>query len=97
MIKEVTITKVIKRETNKATGLAYEYKNGKFAGQKYTWVGIKTEQTGDDMYSHNAMSGDRALTLQEGDTLVLKLTENNGFKNFAFMSKKEMEVYESMK
>ncbi len=93
MIKKVTVTRVFKNDTNK-DGIAYAFKKGKLMGQKFTRVTIKTEEFGEDMYSTCVPAGDRALSIEAGDKVVLKFSETNGFKNFNFPSKSEVEVYE---
>lgn len=92
MLKQVTITKVFKSDKNK-DGIAYVYKKGANVGKNFSRISIKTEQTGDEFYSSNAMAGDRAYTMNAGETIVLDLTEDNGFKNFRFPSKKEVDVF----
>ncbi len=95
MIKKLTITKVYINEKNK-DGIPYSFKNGKYAGKPFSRVSVRFAETGEDMYSNNVMSGDRALALKEGDVVIFKLTEDNGFKNFKYLTKGEQEVYDSM-
>jgi hypothetical protein len=93
-IKKVTIEKLFKNTTDK-DGIAYTYKKGKYTGQNFTRVSIKTSLS-DDMYSSCVLNGDRALNLEIGQEVLLKLTESNGYKNFAFPTKDEEELYNDL-
>lgn len=95
MLKEVTVSLVVKKETNK-DGIAYEFKNGPKAGTKFTRVSIKTEETGEDFYACNAEAGRPALNLEKGQKVLLDLTEENGFKNFKFPNKGQVEVWNQL-
>mgnify|MGYP006935472845 CR=1 FL=1 len=98
MIKKVTITKVYKSTTNK-NGEAYMIKNGEFAGQPFTRIGIQTDKHGTDTYYNNAKATDKAMSLEEGQSLLLDFTEepnadgSNTWKNFKFPTKKEIEEF----
>lgn len=95
MIKKVTITKVFKNDKNK-DGIAYVFKKGKNEGKPFTRISIGTDQTGDDLWSTCVVNSDRALQLEVGQEVVLKLTEENGYKNFNFPNKGELQVFEEM-
>lgn len=92
MIKKVTVTKVFLSDKNKE-GIPYAYKNGKNAGKPFTRVSIQTDKTGDDYYSTNALVDSAITKIQVGETKTLKFTEENGFKNFSFPTKDELQAY----
>lgn len=92
MIKKVTITKVFTSDKNK-DGIPYTYKKGKNEGKPFIRVSIKTDKTGDDYYSTNALVDSSITKIKEGESKTLKFTEDNGFKNFAFPTKEELQQY----
>lgn len=96
MLKKVKITRVFVNDCPKDSDIPYVYKKGKYEGQHFQRVAIKTEETGDEMYATNTLPGSRPTQLKEGDVVVLKLTEENGYKNFAFPTKAEQEVYDQL-
>lgn len=95
MIKKVTITKVFKSD-KKTDGTPRVYKSGKNANKPFTQIGIKTDKTGDNIYNTNAMAGDRAMNIEEGQSLLLNFTETpseDGAKtwfNFNFPTKQQL-------
>lgn len=94
MIKKVTVTQVYK-STEKKDGTPYVIKNGQYAGQSFTRIGIKTEQTGDDVWYTNAKEKDKAISIQAGDSVLLNLVEeDNGnggtWKNFNYPTKEQL-------
>lgn len=100
-IKKVKITKVYKNEA-KQDGTPYQYKtDSKYhkAGEAFTRIGIQTEQTGDETYYTNASGKDRAMNVEEGQVLLLDLTESASadgtttFKNFGFPSKDKLAAF----
>lgn len=93
-IKKVTITKVFKNDKNK-DGIAYVYKKGKNVGQSFTRVSLGAEGL-EGLYSTCVPAGDRALALAEGQEVLLKFEEKDGFKNFSFPTKGEQQVYEDL-
>lgn len=95
MIKKVKITEVYKNDTNK-NGDPYVYKKGKYEGQPFSRVGIKTDKTGDNVYYTNAMTNDKAMDIEVGQSLLLNLTEepkedgNGSWFNFNSPTKEQL-------
>lgn len=105
MLKKVTIKSVKSYERpytkeGEAEKPLYAYKKGKNMGKNFVMVTIQTNETGDEYYSTPAMPGERATTLQEGQSVLLSLTETKSedgtktFKNFGFPNNAQIEVYE---
>lgn len=94
-IKLVTIKKVFLSEANK-DGIPYVYKKGKNVGKPFIRVSIASDDMGEGMYSTCVLPGDRATKLTEGQEVVLKYEEKEGFKNFSFPNKGELQVYEDL-
>lgn len=98
MIKKVTITSVFKNETKK-DGTPYTISKGQHAGKTFTRIGVKTEQTGDDVYYNNALATDKAMNIEIGQSLLLNLTETPSedgaqtWKNFNFPTKAQLAEY----
>lgn len=96
MIKKVTISKVKVAETPFGKTEKYVYKKGTNVGKNFVMVTIQTNETGEDYYSTPAMPGERALTLKEGDVVLLNLTKTMSadgqkeFKNFNFPTKEQL-------
>lgn len=99
MIKKVTIKSVKFAESKFGTTEKYTYKKGKNAGKNFQMVTIQTNETGDDYYSTPAMEGEKPLTIQEGQSLLLNFTETTSddgqkvFKNFNFPTKDQLAEY----
>ncbi len=94
-IKLVTIKKVFKSDSNK-DGIPYVYKKGKNLGKAFIRVSIASDDMGEGMYSTCVLPGDRATKLEEGQKVLLKFEEKDGFKNFGFPTKGEQQVYEDL-
>lgn len=98
MIKKVTITKVYKSTANK-NNEPYMIKNGQYAGQPFTRIGIQTDKHGTDTFYNNAKATDKAMSIEEGQSLLLNFEEQpsedgqNTWKNFNFPTKKEIEEF----
>lgn len=92
-IKKVTVTKVYKGTTKK-DGSPYMITKGQYAGQPFTRIGIQTEQTGDKTYYNNAKASDKAMTIAEGQSVLLNFTEQvdgeNTWYNWSFPTKEEL-------
>lgn len=95
MIKKVTIKKIFKSTENK-DGIPYVYKNGNNKGKPFVRVGIASDDIGEGIYSTCVLPGDRATKLEEGQQVLLKFEEKDGFKNFNFPTKGEQQVYEDL-
>ncbi len=95
MIKKITIKKIFKSTENK-DGVPYVYKKGKNIGKAFVRVSIASDDMGEGMYSTCVPPLDRATKLEEGQELVLKYEEKEGFKNFSFPNKGELQVYEDL-
>lgn len=95
MIKKVQIMKVFKNTTKK-DGSPYVISKGKNTGQNFTRIGIQTDAHGDDIYYNNALETDKAMTIAEGQSLLLNFTETpsedgaNIWKNFNFPTKQQL-------
>lgn len=94
-IKLVTIKKVFKNTENK-DGVPYIYKKGRNVGKPFVRIGIASDDMGEGIYSTCVLPEDRATKLEEGQQLILKFEEKEGFKNFSFPSKGELQVYEEL-
>jgi len=96
MIKKVTITKVYKGTTKK-DGTPYVISTGTNAGKNFTRIGIQTDTHGEKTYYNNALSTDKAMTIEEGQALLLSFTEtvdgDNTWLNFNFPSKDQLSEY----
>ena len=89
-IGKFKITKVFISEKNK-DGIPYVFKNGKNTGKPFVRVSIKTQETGEEYYSTNAFVDSKQTKLTEGQEVILKLEEKDGFKNFGFPSSDELQ------
>lgn len=94
-IKLITIKKVFKSTENK-DGVPYVYKKGKNEGKPFVRVSIASDDMGEGMYSTCVLPGERATKLEEGQQVLLKFEEKDGFKNFGFPTKGEQQVYEDL-
>lgn len=100
MLKKVTIKNIKIADKKYGTEDKYVYKSGKNVGKNFVMVSIQTNETGDNYYSTPALPTDQAAQLNEGDTVILKLTETTSsdgqkvFKNFNIPSKAEKEAYQ---
>ena len=97
MIQKVKILKVFKSDKNKE-GVLYTIKKGQYIGQSFTRIGIQTDKTGEDTYYTNAKADDKAMSIEEGQSLLLNLyeepgTEGRTWKNFKFPTKDELEKF----
>ncbi len=90
MLKKITIDKIFINDKNK-DGVSYVGKNGKYAGQPFVMVKIKT--TDGQTVSTPSLLGGAPTQLTAGQTIVLNITESGDFKNFNIPSKKEIEVF----
>ena len=94
MIQKVKILKVFKSDKNK-DGVPYTIKQGQYAGQSFTRIGIQTDKTEQNTYYTNAKANDKAISIEEGQSLLLNLyeepgTEGRTWKNFKFPTKDEL-------
>lgn len=100
-VQKVTIKTVSIKDTKKVDGVDTKmtYKSGKNIGKEFVMVNIQTEQTGDEFYSTPAMSGDKAMNLAVGQTVLLNFSESQSadgsktFKNFNFPTKDQLAEY----
>lgn len=104
MIKKVTIKKVTKYDKpytkeGEPEKPLYTYKKGKNVGKNFFMVTIQTNETGEDYYSTPASEKDKAMTIEEGQSLLLNFTETTSedgtkvFKNFNFPTKDQLAEY----
>lgn len=96
-IEKITIKKVFQDSTTK-DGNQKLWSKGKNQGKPYTTVSIIVDGK-EGYFKNNANPGDKSLTITEGQTLVLKLTDSvaadgKTYHNFNFPTLKEMEVYD---
>lgn len=102
MIKKINITKVERFTANK-DGVPYTYKTDtQFhkAGDPFTRIAIKTEQTGEDVYYANVNPASKKYqNIAEGQALLLDIYTTTGkdgtgeFKNFKFPSQEELVAF----